>query len=138
MQKINASTTKSKFTNSLKYSLAVQLTITMLYGIVQLILKMYVSGTIWIMAGGLGLLSFIGTKKTLLIGLVAYAFFMLAALVSHVVYLVAVQRNAWYGCHIAGLIASFFAIALVLPMILAIRKEQLNLGRNNKSVQKHT
>ena len=153
--------TSSRLINGLKSGLGALLVVTVLYGIYQLCVGMYVAGSFWLIAGILGMISLIGTsEKAVLIGLALYSLFMLASLITHIVYLatfdsyatsnynershdnVDVQkmgyqesRNVWFGSHIAGLIASFLGLCVVIPMLLALRREHRNYTRKGTMEQ---
>ena len=141
--------TSSKLINGLKSGLGALLAITVLYGIYQLIVGMYLTGSFWLVAGLLGMVALIGLSQVaVLTSLALYTSFMLAALITHIVYLAKFNeyassnyaarstdnatvpkmgpqesRNVWFGSHIAGLIASILGLAVVIPMLLRLRKE---------------
>eukprot|EP00835_Amoeboradix_gromovi_P004396 NODE_339_length_10647_cov_0.388320.p5 type:complete len:181 gc:universal NODE_339_length_10647_cov_0.388320:6931-6389(-) len=144
--------------NGLKSGLGILLVLTVLYGIYQLVVGMYLAGSFWLIAGILGMIALIGlSEKTVLAGLALYSLFMIAALITHIVYLATFEsysrsnytarsgdnatvpkmgyqqsRNVWFGSHIAGLIASILGLAVVIPMLLALRREHGHHHQRNK------
>eukprot|EP00834_Sanchytrium_tribonematis_P002632 NODE_85_length_22232_cov_1.318619.p16 type:complete len:180 gc:universal NODE_85_length_22232_cov_1.318619:1450-1989(+) len=132
----------------LKSGLGVLLVLTVLYGIYQLCVGMYVTGSFWLIAGLLGMISLVGSSsKVVLAGLALYSIFMIAAFITHIVRLATFNdyfnnnyperandnagvksmgesqtRDTWYGSEIAGLIASFLGLATVIPLLWRLKR----------------
>ncbi len=151
-----------KIITGLKSSLGALLVLTVLYGIYQLVVGMYLAGSFWFCAGILGMLALFGkSEKAVLAGLALYTMLMIAAMITHIVYLATfddyatsnynarVNDNAtvpdmgfdqsketWFGSHIAGLIASVLGLAVVIPMLLKLRGEHRRHSSRKAGMEK--